>query len=208
MREKLLAAAAIGALLTATAIAQTAGGGSMGAMTEQDMEELSNVFKQAGFTDFQPVTGASVYTGMSGEGESAVIIVAPHDDEAGMTGGGTTGGGTTGGGTTGGGTTGGATGGGTTGGAAGGTMAGGTAGMTESQVFQVTTAAGRTLFIAVAPQMMGGMGGADDGDTTGGGTTGGGTTGGGTTGGGTTGDGAGTTGGGSSGGGASGGGGG
>jgi hypothetical protein len=102
MREKLLAAAAIGALLTATAIAQTAGGGSMGAMTEQDMEELSNVFEQAGFTDFQPVTGASVYTGMSGEGESAVIIVAPHDDEAGMTGGGTTGGATTGGATTGG----------------------------------------------------------------------------------------------------------
>ncbi|HEV7255905.1 MAG TPA: CHRD domain-containing protein [Mesorhizobium sp.] len=86
MLKWLSATAAIGALLTATALAQTTSGGTS-AMTEQDLQELENVFEQAGFTDFQPVAGASVFRGVSGEGDSAVIAVAP--DEMGATGGAT-----------------------------------------------------------------------------------------------------------------------
>ena len=150
MREKLLAAAAAGALLTGTAVAQTSGTAGAGAMTQQDIEELESVFEQAGFTDFQPISGAEVFRGMAADQQAAVIAIAPEGDTA-----------------------------------------GGTAGTTNttagSQVYQVTTAAGRTLLIVVAPDAGARTNagtaatGATAATTTGGATTGAGTTAGGTT---------------------------
>ena len=139
MRARLLAAAAAGALLTSPAFAQDAATGP-GAMTQQDMQELSRTFEQAGFTDFRPVTGGEVFRGMSADGNAAVIAVAP---ESGNT----------------------AAAAGSTGDAAG-------TGMAGAEMFQVTTAAGRTLYIVVRPEMtgMGTTGTGMTGDATGGGT--------------------------------------
>jgi hypothetical protein len=79
MRANLLAAAAIGALFAGQAYAQTdQTGAAAGAMTQQDIEDLGQALEKAGFADFRPVTGGDVFRGMSADGTSAVIAVAPE----------------------------------------------------------------------------------------------------------------------------------
>jgi hypothetical protein len=76
MREKLLAAAAVGALFTSPALAQS--DQTTGAMSQADMQELEQTLEQAGLTDFRPVAGGEVFRGMSADGDAAVIAVAPE----------------------------------------------------------------------------------------------------------------------------------
>ena len=76
MREKLFAAAAVGALLTSSAFAQS--DQATGAMSEADIQQLEQTLEQAGLTNFRPVTGGEVFRGMSADGNAAVIAVAPE----------------------------------------------------------------------------------------------------------------------------------
>jgi len=76
MREKLFAAAAVGALLTSPAFAQS--DQATGAMSEADIQQLEQTLEQAGLTNFRPVTGGEVFRGMSADGNAAVIAVAPE----------------------------------------------------------------------------------------------------------------------------------